>query len=892
MPESVIYDVVVLGAGIAGLAAAKVLSKEGLKTVVLEARPRNGGRIHTLRSGDSNNPTVIDLGASYLHGCVNSQEVQPLFTLASRLNMPTVTAPGDVLGPHRGWECPEVATWRDGKTGELISLTEVAEMSFLLDRCLVHILMAANQKKSNENVRRNLSDVLNTSLDACVRLLFKAAQRGSPTLSSRERGIFDSMFARYIAYVNPAERLPIRLPLGPHYEADAAAGLANDAEQPTSLAKSLYLNWLEEKREFLRMHGAKPHVAHRVEHKWEDRLVLQGFDKIIEFLAQDLDIHHRCVVRYIDWTKISPSKSKFRLSQSSELPEDKHTDDLIRIEASTYDGDELPSPSHRRTLVHYLCRFCVVTVPIGVLKGLDRRSAIRFYPLLPARKQLAIDRLGIPRIGAETHNKVVLQFNEVDVFWDRNTPQLVSPGARLHILNADYFGQPGVLVAHIWGGSKIRILNRPDEAVIKELMEILSGMYPNRPPLPQPIFTYVTRWSEDPFSLGSYTAGEVDGNDADRHAYASSLPSSDYPRLLFAGEGTVDSSGGQQCTHGAFCSGVSRALDVLDQVQGGRCRLRDVRIVDYLTGRHTQSYPPHGMVRRAMKRSHPDSVVASSKQEDRVINSSTTGRRNKKRVISSIPTTVSGAIHPDNLSLPTAPTAVCTDYQASSSNNLGHTNQILGSRRSARLSTWISTQASASLYSTYISRISKKENSRFSRERSHTSSSSTSSLSSFKDDIASSPDQQSNDGRCSSDGEEYVRLPSKHHTQPIPAANVSEQAIRSSQSLFVLGDGVSDHFGSPPVFRSPLPPLDGSRFSAKISYETANPLFEASTKSDESSMIKRPKTRTSSSLISAYTSTWTANSISKDLPSFDSLCSSASATCDRISLGRVRIKSP
>ena len=119
-----------------------------------------------------------------------------------------------------------------------------------------------------------------------------------------------------------------------------------------------------------------------------------------------------------------------------------------------------------------------------------------------------------------------MQFNEVDIFWDRNSPQLVSPGARLHILNADYFGQPGVLVAHIWGGSKIRILNRPDEAIIKELMEILSGMYPNRPPLPQPIFTYVTRWSEDPFSLGSYTAGEVDGNDADRHAYASSLPSS------------------------------------------------------------------------------------------------------------------------------------------------------------------------------------------------------------------------------------------------------------------------------------------------------------------------------------------------------------------------------
>lgn len=40
-------------------------------------------------------------------------------------------------------------------------------------------------------------------------------------------------------------------------------------------------------------------------------------------------------------------------------------------------------------------------------------------------------------------------------------------------------------------------------------------------------------------------------------------------------------------------------LDYLQQ--GGRCRLRDVRIVDYLMGRGNRSFPPHGMARRGMK---------------------------------------------------------------------------------------------------------------------------------------------------------------------------------------------------------------------------------------------------------------------------------------------------
>ncbi|OON14071.1 amine oxidase [Opisthorchis viverrini] len=742
MADSNTWDVVIVGAGIAGLTAAKVLSKEGLKVIVLEARERIGGRIHTLRMpcvGDEIPATVVDLGASYLHGCVSSQDIQPLFTLATRLNMPTVTAPGDILGPYRGWECPEIGLWRDPKTGEEIPLHEVTEMSLLLDRCLVHIMTSSRLKSEGAVEKYDLSTAMNTSLDVCLRLLFTAGKRTSLTLSSRERGIFDSLFVRYMAYVNPAHRLSAQLQLGPHYEADASANLAYDTEQPTALSKQLYLDWLERKRKHLASYPLKPCVARKIEHKWEDRLVLQGFDKMIEFLATDLDIRQRCVVRYIDWSNVVPNKPRL---PSSVRP----GHDLICIEASTYAEGESPPAACRKPSLKFFAKYCIITVPVGVLKGLDRRSAVKFNPPLPARKSLAVERLGIPRLGSETHNKVVLRFHPSDVFWDRTAPQLVCPGARLHILNCDYFGQSGVLVAHLWGGSKLRLLNRPDEAVVKEILDLLSGMYPTQCPLPNPLFTVVTRWSEDPFSLGAYTAGEVGSGDADRHAYASSLPSPDNPRLLFAGEGTVDSAGGQQCTHGAFTSGLSRAFDVLDKEQGTRCRLRDVRIVDYLTGYRAYSAQPHGMLRRAMKRKL---AIDIPRIDDAFV---VVRKRSQCKPVTEKHTQLKEKRH--NMAL-----TELTKTPELSSSPLEKESELclprppLGHRRSNRLSTWISTQASVSLYTTSTRP--------FRKTKSLSTSNSTSSLGSLKDYLTSSP---SSEHPNDSAGEEEVKI-SKQHKQ-------------------------------------------------------------------------------------------------------------------------------
>ncbi|CDW91771.1 amine oxidase [Stylonychia lemnae] len=56
--------IIVIGAGVSGLAAAKKLHDEGCDVTVLEGRDRLGGRIFTSQVGD----LTIDMGASWIHG--------------------------------------------------------------------------------------------------------------------------------------------------------------------------------------------------------------------------------------------------------------------------------------------------------------------------------------------------------------------------------------------------------------------------------------------------------------------------------------------------------------------------------------------------------------------------------------------------------------------------------------------------------------------------------------------------------------------------------------------------------------------------------------------------------------------------------------------------------
>jgi len=78
-------DVVIIGAGAAGLAAADALTRAGKSVLVLEARSRIGGRCWTRRMAGLDIP--VELGAEFLHGEANATHA-----LLRRARIPAITA--------------------------------------------------------------------------------------------------------------------------------------------------------------------------------------------------------------------------------------------------------------------------------------------------------------------------------------------------------------------------------------------------------------------------------------------------------------------------------------------------------------------------------------------------------------------------------------------------------------------------------------------------------------------------------------------------------------------------------------------------------------------------------------------------------------------------------
>lgn len=76
-------DLIVIGAGMAGLKAARELQRSGLAVQILEARPRIGGRVWTSREWPE---LPMDLGASWIHGV----DGNPITALARAAKVRTV----------------------------------------------------------------------------------------------------------------------------------------------------------------------------------------------------------------------------------------------------------------------------------------------------------------------------------------------------------------------------------------------------------------------------------------------------------------------------------------------------------------------------------------------------------------------------------------------------------------------------------------------------------------------------------------------------------------------------------------------------------------------------------------------------------------------------------
>ncbi len=116
-------DVLVLGAGIAGLGAARMLAELGLKCVVLEARDRVGGRIYSRPTPQG----AVELGAEFVHG-----RDPVLWRLIEEAHAKTIERHGAILHEDHEGDLTEEDDTQGGADFDVLDrLAELpADMSF------------------------------------------------------------------------------------------------------------------------------------------------------------------------------------------------------------------------------------------------------------------------------------------------------------------------------------------------------------------------------------------------------------------------------------------------------------------------------------------------------------------------------------------------------------------------------------------------------------------------------------------------------------------------------------------------------------------------------------------------------------------------------------------
>lgn len=191
----------------------------------------------------------------------------------------------------------------------------------------------------------------------------------------------------------------------------------------------------------------------------------------------------------------------------------------------------------------------VITVPVSILQA----GKIRFSPELSARKLEAIALLGMGHL-----NKVWLKFPEV--FWDDAQAFLrVSPEKdRFSLwLNVHQVSQQPYLLAL---STATQLEAGSDAEIVEEAMLALRGMYGDE--IPDPLNSYISRWQNDPFSLGAYSYLRQGGRPEHRQILAENEG-----LIYFAGE--ASHSEFPSTVHGAYLSGLREAAKIHKNLNPG-----------------------------------------------------------------------------------------------------------------------------------------------------------------------------------------------------------------------------------------------------------------------------------------------------------------------------------
>jgi monoamine oxidase len=427
-------DVLVIGAGAAGLAAARALTSAGRRAIVLEARDRIGGRVWTDRTFA---PFPVERGAEFIHG-----EQADTWALIRRAGLPTES--------FSRWQGRRIVTEQDRLAGdELLHARPDLQRLFTLEQQL--------------------------------------AEYQGPDCS-----LADWLAANHFS------------PLAAHI-ADMRLAHSNCATPATISVAELAHE--------LRISDKGPGDFH----------ILDGYDRALALLADDLDIRLGTAVTAIQW-----DEDGVAVETSGQAGKRKDTD--RRSPAGLPIADSLSA------------RHAVVTLPLALLKA----GAVTFDPPLPQAKLRAIGALAMAPAM-----KLLLRFEEQ--FWDAQMTFLTGRDP-VPVWWTVRRAAP-LLTGFITGPRAARLAAHGPDGALEQGLAALAAIFGDAP---RRLFAagHIVDWAADEWARGGYSSVPP-GAHGQRAVLGQPTGA-----LHFAGEATVFANN-PATVHGALHSGERAAGEIL-----------------------------------------------------------------------------------------------------------------------------------------------------------------------------------------------------------------------------------------------------------------------------------------------------------------------------------------